>query len=364
MDRHYTILCINPGSTSTKLALFRDEAKLDEANIEHPASEIRKYPDIISQLPMRKATVYQYLAGRGVKPSEIDAIAARGCPAGRSYQAGAYEIDADMVAACLQPAYAVNPMCLAPVIAYEWVRDYGTPAYNYDVVMVDELKDVARVTGLPKIKRLASAHTLNTKAVAREVAAELGLNYEQVNLIMCHLGGGCSVSMHERGRITDMVPSGEGSFTPSRAGRLSNRSLIKLCFSGRHTEKSLRDLLQGRGGLLAHLGTNDCREVEAMIARGDAKAKLVYEAFAYNIAKDIGMMAVTTGGKVDRIVLTGGIAHSKMLTGMIIDLVQFIAPVVIKPGAKEMDALAGGVLRVLRGEERAHKFSEDSSRPA
>lgn len=358
MEKQYTILCINPGSASTKLALFRDDVKLDESSIEHSNDELRACPDILSQLPMRRAAVYSYLELHGVSPSSIDAIAARGCPAGRSYRAGAYEIDQSMVEACTTPAYAVLPMCLSPVIAYEWVTKYGTPAFSYDVVMVDELKDVARITGLPTVKRNSSAHTLNTKAVAREVASELGLSYEDVNLIMCHLGGGCSVSMHERGRITDMVPSGEGSFTPFRAGRLSNRSLIKMCFSGKYTEKSLREMLQGRGGLIAHLGTNDCREVESMIARGDSKAKLIYEAFAYNIAKDIGMMAVTTGGKVDRIVLTGGIAHSKILTGMIVELVRFIAPVVIKPGAREMEALAGGVLRVLRGEETAHKFSE------
>lgn len=359
MDRRYTILCINPGSTSTKLALFSNETKIDETNIIHSAEEIRKYPDIISQLPMRKTAIYDYLSQHGVDLAVLDAIAARGCPAGRRYHSGAYEIDADMVAACLQPANIVHPMCLAPVIAHELASERSIPAYNYDVVMVDELKDVARVTGLPQVKRNASAHTLNTKAVAREVAEEIGRSYEDVNFIMCHLGGGCSVSMHERGRITDMVPSGEGSFTPSRAGRLTNRSVIKLCFSGRYSEKELKELLQSRGGFIAHLGTNDCREVEAMISRGDSRARLVYEAFAYNLAKDIGMMAVTTGGRVDRIVLTGGIAHSKMLTGMVKELVEFIAPVVIRPGAREMEALAGGVLRVLRGEEKARRFSED-----
>ena len=182
MDRRYTILCINPGSTSTKLALFSNETKIDETNIIHSAEEIRKYPDIISQLPMRKTAIYDYLSQHGVDLAVLDAIAARGCPAGRRYHSGAYEIDVDMVAACLQPANIVHPMCLAPVIAHELASERSIPAYNYDVVMVDELKDVARVTGLPQVKRNASAHTLNTKAVAREVAEEMGRSYEDVNL--------------------------------------------------------------------------------------------------------------------------------------------------------------------------------------
>lgn len=358
MEKVYRILCINPGSTSTKLAVFHNQIKLDESNLEHSAEEIQRYPDIVSQLPMRKEAIYSYLEQQGIKPEEIDVIAARGCPAGRVYHAGAYRIDRDMADACLKPENAVHAMCLAPVIAYEWVKDFGIPAYNYDVVMVDEMREVARITGLPTIKRNASCHVLNTKAVAREVAEGMGRSYDQVNLIMCHLGGGCSVSMHEHGRITDAVSNGEGTFSPSRAGTFANNALIKLCFSGVYTEKSLKDLFANSCGLAAHLGTNDCREAERRIEEGDEKARQVYEALAYNIAKDIGTMAVTTGGNVDAVVLTGGIAHSRMLTGMVEELVRFIAPVIIRPGAIEMEALAAGVLRVLRGEEKAYTFAE------
>lgn len=357
-EKVYKILCINPGSTTTKLALFENERKLDETNLEHPASEISKYPDIISQLPMRKAAIYDYLDKHQLKPSDIDIIAARGCPAGRKYHGGAYEIDQDMVDECLRPMNAVHPMCLAPVIAYEWVKDFGIPAYNYDVVMVDEMKPVAKITGLPSIKRVAACHTLNTKAVAREVAAGMGKKYEDVNFIMCHLGGGCSVSMHEHGLITDMVSNGEGTFSPSRAGKFANNAVIKLCFSGKYTEKTLKDEFANHCGFVAHLNTNDCREVEAMIAAGDEKAALVFDAFAYQIAKDVGTMAVTVGGKVDAIVLTGGIAYSKLLTKKVEELVSFIAPVIVRPGAIEMEALAAGVLRVVRGEEDAHHFAE------
>ncbi len=358
MKETYKILCINPGSTSTKLALFENENKLDETTIEHSDEELSKYSDIISELPMRKAAIYEYLEKHSISPSDIDAIAARGCPGGKRYHAGAYEIDKDMVDACMQPANAVHPMCLAPIISYEWVKNFGIPAFNYDVVMTDEMSDVARITSLPNLPRRPSAHMLNTRAVARKLAAEMGKSYEDVNFIMCHLGGGCSVSMHAHGRVIDMVPSGEGTFTPSRAGRISIHPLSRLCFSGKYTQAELKDLFQNHSGLVAHLGTNDCREVERMILSGDEKAKLVYEAFAYNVAKDIASIAITTCGNVDRIVLTGGIAYSKMFTNMIAKYVEFIAPVVVKPGAKEMEALANGILRVLRGEEKAHKFSE------
>lgn len=358
MDKVYKILCINPGSTSTKIALFDNEVKLDEINLEHSAADISKYPDIISQLPMRKEAIYQYLENKGLKPADIDIVAARGAPGGRRYHAGAYEIDKDMIDLCMQPGNAGHPMMLAPIIAYEWVKDFGIPAYNYDVVMADEFKDIARITGLPQIQRKASCHVLNTKAVAREVAASMGTSYENVNFIMCHLGGGCSISMHEKGRIIDNFSNGEGTWSPSRAGRFNNDTIIKMMSSGEYTAKSLKALFANNCGLVAHLGTNDCREVEKMIENGDEHAKAIYEAFAYNIAKDIGTLAITTKGKVDRIVLTGGIAYSKMLTDMIAEYVSFIAPVVVRPGAKEMEALAEGVLRVVRGEETAHKFAD------
>ena len=355
---NYNILCINPGSTSTKIAVFENGEKKDEVNLEHSAQEISTYSDIVSQLPMRRKAIEDYLVQHGKSLADFDAIAARGAPDGRHYHSGAYRIDADMVAACMNPRNAFHPMSLAPVIAYEWSKEYGIPAYSYDVVYVDELCDTARITGQPIITRNPSGHTLNTKAVARKVAAEMGRRYEDINLIMCHLGGGCSVSMHSHGRIIDIVAGGENTFSPSRMGRCSYKSLIKLCYSGKYTEKELTGLFANRSGMVAYLGTNDCREVERMIEAGDKNAELIYSAFAYNIAKDIGMMAMVTSGKVDGIVLTGGIAYSEMLTQMIRERVEFIAPVIVNPGAMEMEALAEGITRVLNGEEQAHSFAE------
>lgn len=354
----YRILCINPGSTSTKIAVFENGEKKDEVNLEHSADEISKYSDIVSQLPMRRAAIEDYLSSHGWELNGFDAIAARGAPDGKHYHAGAYRIDADMVASCMNPKNAFHPMSLAPVIAYGWSKEYDIPAYSYDVVYVDELCDTARVTGNTIITRNPSGHTLNTKAVARKVAADMGKSYEELNLIMCHLGGGCSVSMHSQGKIIDIVAGGENTFSPSRMGRCSYKSLIKLCYSGKYTEKELTRLFANNSGIVAYLGTNDCREVERRIAGGDKEARLIYDAFAYNIAKDVGMMSVVTGGKVDAIVLTGGIAYSEMLTEMVKERVGFIAPVVVYPGAIEMEALAAGVTRVLDGSETAHSFSD------
>lgn len=358
MEKHYKILCINPGSTSTKIALFDNQEKLDEVTLDHNGEELARYPDIMSQLPMRKAAIYDYLKSKSIEPSEINAIAARGGPEGICYHAGAYAIDEDMIAACMDPANVTHPMCLAPVIAYEWVKEFGTPAYNYDVVMVDEMTEVAHVGSLPGMDRLAACHTLNTRAVARTVAEEQGRRYEDVTYIMCHWGGGCSTSLHQKGKIIDLVSAGECSFSPSRAGRIPYNKLVKMCFSGKYTADELNTLFANHSGLLAHLGTLDCREVEARIAAGDKKAKLIYEAFAYNLAKDIGTLSVVVAGKVDSIVITGGIAHSEMLTGMVKERVSFIAPVVVKPGAMEMEALAGGILRVLNGEEKPYRFAD------
>lgn len=359
--KDYKILCINPGSTSTKLALFSRNKKLDETNIEHSAEELSQYADILSQLPLRKAAIDKYLAEHGVSPEKLDAIAVRGGPVGIRYRAGAYAVDEAMYHACLNPKNAGHAMCLAPILAYEWVREYGIPAYNYDVVMVDELNDLARITALPDVERGGNCHVLNSKAVARAVAEKAGTEYSKVNYIVSHLGGGCSTSLHEHGRITDVVSAGEGTFTPSRTGRLHFRTLLKMCFSGKYTEQELNRLFTGNCGIVAHLGTNDCREVEQMILNGDRHAALIYSAFAYNIAKDIASLAPVVNGKIDGIILTGGIAHSNMLTSMIRDRVSFLAPVTVFPGAIEMEALAAGVVRVLDGVEAAHRYGEPVS---
>lgn len=358
MEKNYKILCINPGSTSTKLAWFDAGIKLDEISIEHPAEEISRYQDILGQLPMRKKAVEGYLCSRNIPVNGMDAIAVRGAPVGRPYHGGAYLVDRDMYDACLLPQNAGHAMCLAPIIAFEWVRDYNIPAFCYDVVMVDELRSEARITALPEICRTGNCHVLNARAVARKTAEAMGRSYQDLNLIVCHMGGGCSTSLHEHGRITDVVSSGEGGFTPSRTGRLPFRELMRLCYSGQYDQSSLNRKLNGNSGFVAHLGTSDCREVEQMAAEGNEKATIVYEAFIYNMAKDITSLASVVCGQIDGIILTGGIAHSQKLTKELRKRVEFLAPVTVFPGAIEMEALADGISRVLRGEEEAHHFSE------
>lgn len=358
MKDKLTILCINPGSTSTKIALFHSNEKLDETNLDHSAEDLAKYPDIPSQLPMRLRAIDEYLQKHDVKPEEVDALAVRGGPAGRKYHGGAYLIDEEMVKASMDPRHARHPMCLSPIIAYEWTKTYGIPAYTYDVVMVDEMSKIAKVSSLPEFERGSSCHVLNTRQVARETAAEQGKSYETVNYIMCHLGGGISTSLHSLGRIVDVIPSGDGTFTPSRAGKIHRDDLMKMYASGSFTDKELKSIFTNRSGLVAYLGTNDCREVEKLIMGGDEKAALIYEAMAYNISKDIATLSVPVCGNVDAIILTGGIANSKMLTDMISEHVSFIAPVIVKAGSREMEALAGGVLRVLHHKETAYTFAD------
>lgn len=358
MKKDIIVLCINPGSTSTKIALFHNKTKLDETNLAHNMDELSKYPDIPSQLPMRSKAIYEYLESRGVKPETIDAIAVRGAPGGRKYHGGAYAIDEEMVKASKDARNARHPMCLSPIIAYEWMTKYNIPAFTYDVVMVDEMLDIAKISSLPQFERGSSCHVLNTRQVAKETASEQGTSYDKVNYIMCHMGGGISTSLHSLGRIIDVIPSGDGTFTPSRAGKIHRDDLMKMVFSLGHTESELKKLFTSHSGLVAYLGTNDCQEVEARISGGDTKARLVYEAMAYNISKDIASLSIPVCGRVDAIVLTGGIAYSRLLTDMITERVRFIAPVIVKGGSREMEALAYGVLNVLSGKEKTHCFKD------
>lgn len=351
----FKLLVINPGSTSTKVSVFENDLELGKKELEHSSDELEKYATAAEQVNLRKKAILQYMDELGVDMSEIHAIAARGVGRWGKYQAGAYEINELMVEDC-----KTNPgkhgSIVSPIIAYEWAKKYGIKAYIYDVVPVDELDDIARISGSPLIERMGASHTLNTKATARVVAQEMGRTYEDVTFIMCHMGGGIGVNLHKNGRIIDVTSDDEGTFMPERAGRVPCNALIKLCYSNKFTLGEMQTMMYSRGGLVGYLNTNDCKDVERRIIEGDKRAKLIYSAMAYQIAKDIGAMATSACGNVDRIVLTGGIAYSRMMTDMITERVSFIAPIVIIPGEMEMIALAKGVLRVIRGEEIAHEY--------
>lgn len=352
----YKILAINPGSTSTKVSLYEDEREIFTEKIEHPLNVIEKFENVEDQLHMRKDLVMEFLKEKNFDINELSAVVARGgmLP---PVKPGAYMINELMIDRVENRPVMEHASNLAAPIAFEIAGQVGVPSYIYDSVMSDELPDIAHISGMPDLPRTSSSHVLNTRAMAIKAAAERGKKYEDMNIIVAHLGGGISINIHEKGRIVDLVSDDEGPFSPERAGRVPCRELINLCYSGRYDKKTMQRKLRGNGGLRAYLNTIDVRDVEKMIADGNEYAKLIFDAMAYQIAKGIGELATVTEGNVDIIILTGGIAHSKMLTDMVTKKISFIADVEILAGENEMEALALGALRVLRGQEQAKEYT-------
>lgn len=348
------ILVINTGSTSTKIAVFEDQTKCMEQNVVHPVEALRQCADLNAQLPLRQQAILAALQAAGQDPAGFDAIAARGGTFGM-VQGGAYLVDEALLAACRAPvtSHASN---LSAILAAAFAETSGCDAYIYDAVCVNEVEDIARMTGLKEVKRRPFSHVLNTRATARDVAASLGRRYEDIVFIVAHLGGGISINLHRSGRIIDLCSDDEGPMSPERAGKLNGKSYVDLCYSGRYTKPEMMRHIKGEGGLVSHLGTSSLIEVEQRIAEGDTYARAVLEAMAYQIAKEIGALATVVSGQVDSIILTGGCAYSRMLTDLVRDRVAFLAPVTVVPGAKEMEALAEGVLRVLGGKEPVHRY--------
>ena len=354
----WRILAINPGSTSTKLAVFADENSLYSETIAHPHQQLAAFARIPDQYAFRRDAVLAFLEKNAVQPSTLDAVVGRGGLL-RSLASGTYRVNEQMLQELRAPNKQRDHVTnLGALIANEIAQPAGIPAFVVDPVCVDELEPLARVSGLPEIERKSLSHALSLKSAARRAARDLGRPYEGLNLIVVHLGGGISVTAHRQGRMIDVNQAldGTGPFSPERVGGLPFGDVMRLCFSGEHTYDTLFRRLTRQGGLLAHLGTNDAVEVERRIAEGDEHAHLIYEAMAYQIAKEIGLMATVLKGEVEAIVLTGGLAHSSMLVRWIRDRVQWIAPVMVYPGQDEMLAMVQGVLRVLRGEEEAKEY--------
>jgi len=356
----FKILVINPGSTSTKVALFKNEEQAFSVNITHPAEELSKFPRIIDQYDFRKAIILEELAKRGEKVEELSAVVGRGGLL-RPIPSGTYVVTEKMLEDLKAGVSGEHASNLGALIADAIARPLGIPAYIVDPVVVDEMEPIAKITGLPFIKRKSILHALNQKRIARIAAKDLGKRYEEANLIVVHLGGGISVGAHKRGKIVDVnnALNGDGPFAPERAGSLPSWQLVELCFSGKYTKDEIKKLLAGKGGVVAYLGTNDMRVAEEMIEKGDKKARIIMEAMAYNVAKWIGMMATVLEGEVDAIVLTGGLAYYKGFVNWIERRVKFIAPLKVYPGGDEMRALAEGALRVLRGEEKAKIYENE-----
>lgn len=344
------ILAINPGSTSTKIAVYEDDRLVHSRNVRHSVEELSAYPKVIHQFAFREDIVIRELKENGI-PLAFDAIIGRGGLI-KPIPGGVYEINEAMKRDSIN-APRMHACNLGGLIADHLASSIpGCRAFIADPGVVDELDDVARLTGSPLMPHVTIWHALNQKAVARKFAARQRKAYEELNLIICHLGGGISVAAHRMGRAIDVNNSldGEGPFSPERAGTLPAGQLVDLCFSGQFTKEKLKDMISGRAGLVAHLGTNDITAITLAISRGDKRAETVMEAMTYNIAKAIGAAATVLYGEVDAIILTGGMAHSDYVTARVIKRVKFLAPVYVYPGENEMEALAQSALGALRGE--------------
>ncbi len=357
MSESYKILSINPGATSTRVALYEDEIPLKVETIRHSSGVLHSFNSTLDQLNYRKELVLKFLEESHVKVTELSAVVGRGGPF-KPLESGTYQVNERMLSDIRKGrVQADHPSNLGALIAHQIVKGTDVPAYIVDPVSVDEFIPEARISGLPQIERKSLSHALNMKMVARKAAKKLKKRYEELNLIIVHLGSGISVSSHLKGRMIDVNNANDmGPFSPQRSGGLPVCGLVKLCFSGEYTQKEMIELLTKRGGLVAHLGTDSVEEVEKKINEGDQKAKLIYDAMVYQIAKEIGAMATTLHGKVDAIVLTGGMANSERLTEAITKRVRFIAPVLIFAGEDEMEALTLGALRVLNGEEKVRQY--------
>lgn len=350
------ILVINPGATSTKIAVYEDETEVFSASLSHAPEELSGFSRVVDQLPLRERLVRSALQNAGYATASFDAVCSRGGLV-RHIPSGTYAIDDQVIHDIYHPPFGEHASSLGPLIAHSIAAEAQIPAYLVDPVSVDELQPLARVTGLDGMERESFFHALNQKAVARKAALDLGKPYESLNLIVVHMGGGVSVAAHEKGRVVDVYNvKDEGSFSLDRAGGLPVNALVNLCYSG-ITKQDLKRKLSFEAGVFSYLGTRDFREVEKRMLEGDEKATLVYHAMAYQHAKDIGAMAAVLRYDVDAILFTGGIANSERFCAEIAGYVGKIAPIHRYPGEEEMRALALGALRVLRG-EAAKSYSE------
>lgn len=347
------ILSINPGSTSTKLAIFADEDCILKDTIRHPAGEIAKYQRIIDQKDFRTDLVRDFLKENDFPPEKLHAIVGRGGIL-TPMESGTYKVTAEMIQ-YLSDNRLEHAANLGAIIAHSIAEPVGIGSYIVDPVVVDEMEEVAKITGLPQIRRKSLLHALNQKAAAREAAASINKSYNDCNFIVAHIGGGISIGAHKKGRVVDVNNglNGDGPFSPERAGTIPAWQMVELATSGEYSLMEIKKLLTGKGGIVAHLNSNDVREVEKRIHEGDEHARLIYDAMAYNVAKEIGSLAAVLEGDIDGIVLTGGVVFNEIFVQNVQKRIRFIAPVILLPGEDEMKALASGALRVLRGEEEA-----------
>ena len=350
-------LIINPGSTSTKIGVFEDETLLFEETLRHSTEEIASYASIVDQKDFRKDIIVDLLKQKDFDIHSLQVVVGRGGML-KPISGGTYPVtDAllEDLKAGVQGQHASNH---GGILAREIADSIGVPSYIADPVVVDELVPEARYSGVPELPRVSIFHALNQKAVAKRYAKETGKAYDSMNLIVVHMGGGVSVGAHRAGKVIDVFNAldGDGAFSPERAGGVPNGALIKMCFSGKYTEAEVYKKVVGNGGFNAYLGTNDMRNVDKMVEEGNEKAKLILDAFILQVAKDMGSMACVLEGKVDQIIITGGIAYDKYVVEALKKKAGWIAPVTVYPGEDELLALAQSALRVMNGEEKAMEY--------
>lgn len=357
MDKIYRILVINPGSTSTKAAVFENDEPLKTFTLRHTPDELAQYGSVIEQLDFRRGIILEALAEAGIDIASLDIVIGRGGLL-KPIPSGIYEVT-DEVVRDLAESPREHASNLGGLLAREIAGPAGVKAYIADPVVVDELDEVARITGLPEIRRVSIFHALNQKAVARRYAKSVGRAYEDMNFIVAHLGGGISIGAHRKGRVVDVnnALEGEGPFTPERSGGLPLARLAEMCFSGEFTHAGIRKLIAGKGGLTAHFGTNNVGELVKEALSGNSEVKSVLDAMSYQTGKSIGAAMAVLHGKVDAIILTGGIAYNPLITDYIAGMTSFIAPVVVIAGEDELEALASNALRLMNGETRPKDYA-------
>ncbi len=345
------ILAINPGSTSTKIAIFLGEEKIIGQNISHSTEELAPFQKIIDQHKFREKVILNFLKENKFDVNLLAAVVGRGGLL-TPMASGTYLVNDEMID-FLKNNKMEHASNLGALLASDIAKIIPVDAFIVDPVVVDEMADIARITGLPEIRRISIFHALNQKAAAREAANKIGKPYQNCRLIVAHLGGGISIGAHLDGQVVDVnnALNGDGPFAPERAGSLPSWSLIELALSGKHDMAAMKKKITGKGGIVAHLNINDMRKVEDLVKSGDRKATEIFDAMAYNVAKEIGALAAVLEGRIDAIVLTGGIAFDQYFVKLIRRRVEFLAPLIVLPGEDEMTALTQGALRVLNGEE-------------
>ncbi|MDV4149233.1 butyrate kinase [Clostridium sp. AL.422] len=351
------LLIINPGSTSTKIGVFKGEKELFQETLRHSSEEIAKYETIFAQMDFRKDIILNVLKEKNFDLNSLVAVVGRGGML-KPMESGTYMVNDKMLEDLKIGVQGQHASNLGGMLANKIAGELNIPAFIVDPVVVDELDDVARVSGVPELPRVSKFHALNQKAVAKRYAKENGVKYTDLNIIVVHMGGGVSVGAHKNGRVIDVnnALDGEGPFSPERAGTVPVGELIKMCYSGKLTEREVYNKIVGKGGYVAYLNTNDARDVEKLVNEGDKQANLYFDAFIYQVSKTVGEMATVLKGNVDRIILTGGIAYSEKVIEELKNRIGWIAEITVYPGEDELLALAQGALRVLQGEEEAKEY--------